>query len=66
MAGQPGGTGGIDDAFVRRHDVGIGAEIMGAGKFGPPGWDDDAGCRMTPSRAEEVVESFRPVARSSP
>ncbi len=21
---------------------GIGAEIMGAGKFGPPGWQDDA------------------------
>jgi hypothetical protein len=50
MAGQPGGTGGIDDAFVRRLDVGIGAEIMGARKFGPPGWDDDAGCRTTPSR----------------
>jgi hypothetical protein len=34
--GQPGGTGGIDDAFLRRHDDGIGAEIMGAGKFGHP------------------------------
>jgi dihydrofolate reductase len=41
MAGQPGGTGGIDDAFARRHDVGIGAEIMGARKFGPPGWHED-------------------------
>jgi dihydrofolate reductase len=39
--GQPGGTGGIDDAFVRLHDPGIGAEIMGAGKFGPPGWHED-------------------------
>ncbi len=38
---QPGGTGGIDDAFARLHDVGIGAEIMGAGKFGPPGWHKD-------------------------
>src|ERR671915_2057130 len=42
MVGQPGGTGGIDDAFVRLHDVGMGAEIMGAGKFGYPGWDQDA------------------------
>ena len=25
---------GIDDAFVRLHDPGVGAEIMGAGKFG--------------------------------
>ncbi len=24
-----------------RHGPGIGAEIMGAGKFGPPGWQDD-------------------------
>ena len=39
--GQPGGTGGIDDAFTRLHDVGIGAEIMGANKFGPPGWHKD-------------------------
>src|SRR5215211_9353112 len=29
MAGQPGGTGGIDDAFARRHDVATSAEIMG-------------------------------------
>src|SRR5467141_1829124 len=41
MAGQPGGSGGIDDAFARQHDVGIGAEIMGAGKFGYPGWHED-------------------------
>ena len=38
---QAGGSGGIDDAFVRLHDVGIGAEIMGANKFGPPGWQED-------------------------
>src|SRR5688572_4444538 len=38
MAGQPGGTGGIDDAVLRLHDSGVGAEIMGANKFGPPGW----------------------------
>ena len=40
--GEPGGSRGIDDAFVRLHDQGIGAEIMGAGKFGPPGWQKDA------------------------
>jgi hypothetical protein len=39
--GEPGGSGGLDDAFLRLHDPGIGAEIMGAGKFGPPGWHGD-------------------------
>jgi dihydrofolate reductase len=43
MAGRPGGGSGVDDAFALRHGRGIGAEIMGAGKFGPPGWQDDAG-----------------------
>jgi dihydrofolate reductase len=43
MAGRPGGGSGVDDAFALRHGPGIGAEIMGAGKFGPPGWQDDAG-----------------------
>ena len=41
LIGEPGGRGGIDDAFLRLHDPGVGAEIMGAGKFGPPGWHDD-------------------------
>ncbi len=41
MFGQQGGTGGVDDAFVRLFAPGIGAEIMGAGKFGPPGWHAD-------------------------
>jgi dihydrofolate reductase len=35
------GTAGVDDAFAQHHSHGIGAEIMGAGKFGPPGWQDD-------------------------
>ena len=35
------GTAGVDNAFAERHGHGIGAEIMGAGKFGPPGWQDD-------------------------
>jgi dihydrofolate reductase len=41
MVGEPGGTQGVDDAFVRLHAPGIGAEIMGAGKFGYPGWHED-------------------------
>jgi dihydrofolate reductase len=41
VLGQPDGTAGIDDALARQHSVGIGAEIMGAGKFGPPGWHED-------------------------
>ena len=36
-----GGSAGVDDAIAQRHSVGIGAEIMGANKFGPPGWHDD-------------------------
>jgi dihydrofolate reductase len=39
--GEPGGTGGIDDAVLRQFATGIGAEIMGAGKFGYPGWQED-------------------------
>jgi dihydrofolate reductase len=35
-----GGTG-VDDAFAQRFEPGIGAEIMGAGKFGYPGWHED-------------------------
>ena len=41
LTGQTGGSGGIDDAFLRQHDQGVGAEIMGSGKFGPPGWHED-------------------------
>lgn len=41
MQGQPGGSAGVDDSFAERFLPGIGAEIMGAGKFGPPGWQDD-------------------------
>ena len=41
MVGEPGGSCGVDDAFARRHNPGIGAEIMGAGKFGYPGWHND-------------------------
>jgi dihydrofolate reductase len=40
-----GGSAGVDDAFAERHGPGIGAEIMGANKFGPPGWQNDPGWR---------------------
>jgi dihydrofolate reductase len=42
MVGEPGGSRGIDDALLRLHDPGVGAELMGARKFGPPGWHEDA------------------------
>jgi dihydrofolate reductase len=41
MFGRPGGSGGVDDALLRQFAPGIGAEIMGAGKFGYPGWHED-------------------------
>ena len=45
VLGQTGGTEGVDHALADRHGQGIGAEIMGAGKFGPPGWQDDPAWR---------------------
>jgi dihydrofolate reductase len=42
IMGRTGGAAGVDDALAQQHEPGIGAEIMGAGKFGPPGWQDDA------------------------
>src|SRR6476469_6117343 len=41
MMGRPGGGVGADDAFAQQHEPGIGAEVMGSNKFGPPGWQDD-------------------------
>ncbi|MFD3440732.1 dihydrofolate reductase family protein [Streptomyces sp. NPDC058685] len=41
MLRQSGGSGGVDDAFLRLFTAGIGAEIMGAGKFGYPGWHEN-------------------------
>ncbi|UDY37238.1 dihydrofolate reductase family protein [Dermatobacter hominis] len=35
MMGQPGGGTGVDDAMARRHEEGVGAEIMGRNKFAP-------------------------------
>lgn len=40
--GKAGGTGGVDNVFTQQYGPGIGAEIIGAGKFGHPGWEDDA------------------------
>jgi dihydrofolate reductase len=45
IVGHAGGSAGTDDALAQQHEPGIGAEIMGAGKFGPPGWQDDADWR---------------------
>ena len=41
ILGRDTGTSGVDNAMAEQHGPGIGAEIMGAGKFGPPGWQDD-------------------------
>jgi len=41
LVGKPGGSGGVDDTFSQRFAPGIGAEIMGANKFGYPGWHED-------------------------
>lgn len=38
---ESGGSGGVDDSFGQQHEPRIGAEIMGAGKFGFPGWHED-------------------------
>jgi dihydrofolate reductase len=38
---KDGGSQGVDDVFAQRFEPGIGAEIMGAGKFGYPGWHED-------------------------
>jgi dihydrofolate reductase len=41
VLGEAGGTEGLDHAMAVRFGSGVGAEIMGANKFGPPGWQDD-------------------------
>ena len=45
MVGRAGGGRGVDDAFARQFAPGIGAEIMGSRKFGPPGWHEDPSWR---------------------
>ncbi|MDQ3870511.1 MAG: dihydrofolate reductase family protein [Chloroflexota bacterium] len=41
MGGEARGVGGVDDAFARLHSPNVGVEIMGALKFGYPGWHED-------------------------
>jgi len=41
LIGQEGGSEGVDQVMADQFAPGIGAEVMGAGKFGPPGWQDD-------------------------
>ena len=42
ILGRSGGTVGVDNAFAEQHEPGIGAEIMGRGKFRPQAgpWTD--------------------------
>jgi dihydrofolate reductase len=61
--GDPAST--ADDAFAARWSEGIGAEVMGAGKFGPPGWQDDPAWRgwwgeEPPFHTPVVVLTHRP------
>jgi len=39
---QTGGSRGVDNVFAEEFGPGIGAEIMGAGKWGHPGWHEDS------------------------
>ena len=41
VGGEGDPAAAADDAFASRWGDRIGAEIMGANKFGPPGWQDD-------------------------
>ncbi|MFI6535915.1 dihydrofolate reductase family protein [Nonomuraea sp. NPDC050547] len=64
-AGGQAGSVGADHVFAAMHAPGIGAEIMGAGKFGPPGWQDDPGYRGAwganpPFRTPVFVLTHRP------
>jgi dihydrofolate reductase len=67
LLGQEGGTTGVDHAMAQQHERGIGAEIMGAHKFGPPGWQDDPGWTgwwgaEPPFRTPTFVLTHRPRA----
>lgn len=63
---KTGGGVGADNAFAERNAHGIGAEIMGANKFGPPGWQDDADWKgwwgpNPPFHSPVFVMTHRPV-----
>lgn len=38
---QTAGSRGVDNVFAQEWGPGVGVEIMGAGKFGHPGWHED-------------------------
>src|SRR3546814_3433400 len=57
------GTVGADHAFAACHEAGIGAEIMGANKFGPPGWQDDPDWKGW--RSEEHTSDLQSLMRIS-
>jgi hypothetical protein len=62
MQGQPGGSTGIDDTFASAWAAGIGAEIMGRGKFGPhhaPGRTRSGTAVNSPSGVTHVTLSRR-------
>ena len=64
MGGEPGDPT-PDDAFASLWAERIGVEIMGAGKFGPPGWQDDAQWRgwwgeQPPFHTPVIVLTHRP------
>ena len=44
MLGEPGGSEGVDDEFLRHGDEGIGATVMGRNMFGPirGDWGDES------------------------
>ncbi|MCW4386339.1 dihydrofolate reductase family protein [Salinibacterium sp. SYSU T00001] len=65
IMGRNDGTSGVDNSFAQQHEPGIGAEIMGAGKFGPPGWQDDPDWRgwwgsNPPFHTPTIVLTHRP------
>src|SRR4029453_15355828 len=65
MGGNLGGSEGADHASAQRHGQGFGAEIMGAGKFGPPAWQDDpdwkgGGAPPPPFHTPTYVLTHRP------
>ena len=68
---QPAGSppGAVEDeVFASRWNDGIGVEIMGANKFGPPGWQDDPDWRGwwgedPPFHHPVVVLTHRPRGR---
>ena len=64
-----GGVGrpeGFDHAMAERHGPGIGAEIMGAGKLGPAGWQDDPEWRGGGATTRRSHADVRPDPQSAP